>query len=218
MHRHHHTDASATPPSPRTPSATPAQAAGPLHDTQQANALRATMVHFATNQLGDAGLAEDAVQEALTAAAQHAESFRGASAYKTWVFGILKYKVADILRAPHRRETPALATAGDEHDPRAHLFNDSGHWQSHAKPKGWGDPSATMENAAFWEVLDACLNNLPEKQARVFMMREFLELSSSEICESAGLSTSNVHVILHRARLTLRNCLQKNWFEEKAAC
>lgn len=52
----------------------------------------------------------------------------------------------------------------------------------------------------------------------LFMMREFLELSSSEICESAGLSTSNMHVILHRARLTLRNCLQKNWFEEKTAC
>jgi len=65
-------------------------------------------------------------------------------------------------------------------------------------------------------VFDVCLNNLPERIARVYMMREFLELETAEICRQLGLSASNCWVILHRARTQLRVCLETRWFQGEA--
>jgi uncharacterized radical SAM superfamily Fe-S cluster-containing enzyme len=64
----------------------------------------------------------------------------------------------------------------------------------------------------FFEILEACANQLPVSQGRLFLMREWLELSSEEICKELNLSTTNLYVQLHRARLRLRECLELKWF------
>src|SRR3990167_6060727 len=64
--------------------------------------LRRQMHQFATLQLSDAHLAEDAVQEALMGALKNVQSFGGRAALKTWVFAILKNKIADVLRGKQR--------------------------------------------------------------------------------------------------------------------
>jgi RNA polymerase sigma-70 factor (TIGR02943 family) len=177
-------------------------------------ALRRDMLKFAHLQLRDAGAAEDAVQDALIAAMNHQSGFAGRSALKTWVFAILRNKIIDHLRK-HAREIPAceLAGHGDEDGPDVEAFFDrSGHWTGQDKPNAWADPESALSQKQFWAVFDACLNHLPASTARVFMMREFLDLDTSEICRELEISTNNCWVILHRARAGLRRCLENNWF------
>jgi RNA polymerase sigma-70 factor (ECF subfamily) len=53
---------------------------------------------------------------------------------------------------------------------------------------------------------------MSQRDAQVFSMREVMGLSSEEICNKIEISTSNLHVILFRARLSLRTCLGEHWF------
>lgn len=172
------------------------------------------MLAFAQLQLRDAALAEDAVQDALTAALTGGQDFAGRSALKTWVFGILRHKIVDLIRQQAR--TTPISAFGDDEDSLdqafANLFKENAHWQPAHRPAAWGDPEASLRDKHFWAVFDACLTHLPKNTARVFMMREFLELDTGEVCAAAGISTSNCHVILHRARSALRGCLEKGWF------
>ncbi len=180
--------------------------------------VRQQMLGFATLQLGDSSLAEDAVQEALVGAFKNASSFAGRAAFKTWVFAILKNKIFDILRKKKRlNETELLESdESDATDGLPSLFDESGHWHKKEAPVAWGNPEADMENNHFWRVFDTCLNHLPARQARVFMMREFIDLDSGTICSTVGITETNLNVLLYRARLRLRECLENNWFAKGA--
>lgn len=172
------------------------------------------MLKFAQLQLRDAALAEDAVQEAMLAALTGGRSFAGRSALKTWVFGILRNKIVDLLRTQGRC-TNIGALVDDEaalDDAFEALFKANAHWRPETRPRDWGDPAESLREQRFWEVFEICLNHLPENTARVFMMREFLEFETAEVCAELGLSTSNCNVILHRARNGLRRCLETSWF------
>lgn len=179
--------------------------------------VRADMLRFARLQLGSDDEAEDAVQEALAGALKNASNFRGEAALKTWIIAILKNKVADILRQRQRRPINASQLQGpDQEGALPELFDRKGMWRDASRPAHWEDPEAALHSSQFLAVFDACLNRLPPQQGRVFMMREVVELETQEICSELGLSISNVHVILHRARLALRTCLQLHWFQEGA--
>lgn len=177
-------------------------------------AVRRDMIAFAQLQLRDAELAEDAVQEALAAALGSAERFAGKSALKTWVFSILRHKIVDCIRQQARtKPLSALHAEGDDLDQAFDaLFKESAHWHPASRPRDWGDPEETLREKHFWLVFETCLGHLPENTARIFMMREFLEFETHEICRELGISTGNCHVILHRARAALRGCLEKGWF------
>ncbi|MGE0387004.1 MAG: sigma-70 family RNA polymerase sigma factor [Gammaproteobacteria bacterium] len=181
--------------------------------------LRRQMIKFATLQLSDRHLAEDAVQEALFGALNNAGGFRGRSALKTWVFGILKNKIADLLRqrVAARARLVSVEALGEAIEPdEASRFAADGHWNPADRPRAWTDPEQSFEQAQFWRVFEICLDDMPPAHARVFMLREMVGLDSAEICASLGLSTSNLHVSLHRARLRLRACLERRWFARGA--
>lgn len=176
--------------------------------------LRTEMLRFAHLQLGS-DEAEDAVQEALAGALKNATDFRREAALKTWVIAILKNKIADILRQRRRRPATASDLSIDGQDnPLPDVFDRKGMWHDATKPSRWGNPESDLHDRQFLVVFDACLNRLPPTQGRVFMMREVVELETDEICTELGLSTSNLYVILHRARLGLRACLEKNWLHQ----
>lgn len=181
-------------------------------------AIRRDMLRFAKLQLRDAGAAEDMVQEALIAAMAKAAGFEGRSALKTWIFAILRNKIVDHIRRSSREVTGSelvngTAADGDDFDA---LFDRRGHWNPEDRPATWSDPDASLSQKQFWTVFEACLDNLPEQAARVYSMREFLELETTEICQQLGISTSNCWVILHRARIGLRECLEDKWFQGDA--
>lgn len=199
-------------------SATLADGAASLADTVFLGTLRNQMLKFATMQLGDGHLAEDAVQEALIGALKNVKSFGGKAALRTWVFAILKNKIADTLRQKQRlvNVSSLLRDEDDEEEDFAMLFDRKGFWHLDERPRDWGDPEAMLHQQQFWRVFEACLEGLPPKQARVFMMREFVELETAEICEAVGISMSNLFVMLHRARLRLGKCLEHKWFPKEA--
>lgn len=181
--------------------------------------LRRQMLKFATLQLRDEHLAEDVVQEALAGAFKNIGRFAGQSAFKTWVFGILKYKISDVFRQRQRLQKAGSMELSEDKAIDSELFNHKGFWQNSERPASWQEPDAVMQDKHFWQVFEACLEHLPPDQGRVFMMREFIELESHEICGSLEITYSNLNVLLHRARLRLRRCLEKNWFNsEEAAC
>ena len=192
-----------------------APSASNLADPVFLKELRLQMLKFAVLQLRDESLAEDAVQEALIGALKNAGSFARRAALKTWVFAILKHKIADILRQRQRLvEASRLLRDGEDDENLDMLFNTKGFWQVDERPAAWSQPAESAKNHDFWRVFEACLSGLPENQARLFMMREFLEFESSEICEMLNITTSNLHVMLYRARLRLRECLENRWFLE----
>ncbi|WKT62196.1 RNA polymerase factor sigma-70 [Microbulbifer thermotolerans] len=184
-----------------------------LMDGEFLQQLRQQMYRFSLLQLDDPQLAEDAVQEALLGALRNARTFGGRAALKTWVFAILKNKIADTLRQRHRFvDADQLLRSDAEEDIVDTLFKESGHWHRQERPAHWENPESAIRDKHFWRIFEACLEHLPARQAKVFMMREFIELESHEICAAAEISVTNLNVILHRARLRLRECLENNWF------
>ena len=172
--------------------------------------LRPYLLRYATLQLRDAAAAEDAVQDALLAALAAEAGFAGRSNLRTWLTGILKHKIVDTIRRQSRdRPAPGPEAGGDDAEFDA-LFDQRGHWEE--APDAWQQPEGSLQQKQFLAALEACLRDLPERTARVFMMREHLGLETSEICKVLGITATHCWVMLHRARMSLRLCLEKNWF------
>jgi len=177
----------------------------------QLAAHRDYLLRFARLQLRNDAWAEDAVSETLLAALSKPQAFEQRSQLKTWLVGILKHKIIDALRQ-HGRE---VSLSGDEDEGSSDLLDQAlfaadGHFAD--KPADWGNPEQELSSRQFFEVLEACASQLPATQGRLFLMREWLELSSDDICKELGLTPTNLYVQLHRARQRLRECLQLNWF------
>ena len=173
------------------------------------------MLKFAILQLNDKDVAEDAVQESLMGAMKNVTTFGGRAALKTWVFAILKNKIADILRQKQRMVNVSSLVQHDDIDDDDIfdvLFNSEGFWHADERPATWVNPEASIQDKHFWRVFETCLENLPGQQARIFMMREFIEMESHEICIEANITVSNLNVLLYRSRIRLRECLENNWF------
>jgi len=184
-----------------------------MTDPKEYEALRVQLVKFARIQLRQDAAVEDVVQETLIALLEHPERFAGQSSLKTYAIGILKHKIVDVLRrgkrevALHDNDEDASATDMAAFDA---LFDETGHFRE--RPSQWGDPDAAFQQKQFFEVLEVCVERLPAKVAQIFMMREWLELETDEICQELGVTTTNAWVMLYRARMRLRECLQLNWF------
>lgn len=175
-------------------------------------ALRPQLLKYARLQLRNAAWAEDAVSETVLAALEKPQAFGGQSQLKTWMVGILKHKLIDQIRRNCREMS---TTAEDGVDLDDELFHPDGHWRE--APQDWGDPEQALRQLEFMKVLEACVELLPGQQGRLFMMREWLELDSDEICKALAITPTNLWVMLHRARLRLRDCLQLNWFAGPSA-
>ena len=169
---------------------------------------RPYLLRFALLQLRDRSAAEDAVQEALLAAIQGASQFAGQSSVRTWLVGILKHKIIDGIRKASR-EQPIDPSDGSGEDVDA-FFSEDGHFAE--APQPWANPERSLEERRFFEALERCLQSLPRNTARAFAMRELMGLETDEICKELRISTSNCWVMLHRARLSLRACLERTWF------
>jgi RNA polymerase sigma-70 factor (ECF subfamily) len=174
---------------------------------RQVEDLRPQLMRFARAQLRNDAWAEDAVSDTLLAALEKPQAFTGASQLKTWLVGILKHKLIDQLR----RHTREVASSPDDDSGLEDLvFAPDGHFRD--REVTWHSPESSLQQRQFFEVLQACVEHLPATQARVFMMREWLELEAEEICKEIGVTSTNLWVLLHRARLRLRECLQAKWF------
>jgi RNA polymerase sigma-70 factor (ECF subfamily) len=178
--------------------------------TEQIHAQRTYLLRIARLQLRDSDVAEDVVQDTLLAALEGAARFSGKSSVKTWLVGILKHKIIDVIRRRMREPVASTLREDSDLDAAEDFFDHTGHWTS--KPEEWPDPSRALEQKEFLEMMDFCLEKLPPNQGRAFMLREVFELEAEEICKTLSITSTNLWVMLYRARLALRQCLEQNWF------
>jgi RNA polymerase sigma-70 factor (ECF subfamily) len=173
---------------------------------------------FALLRLRDESLAEDMVQETFLAALKGGKSFQGRSAEKSWLAGILKNKVYDHFRRA-ARETPFTDLQFYDNEEADRFVNEGlgqGGWIHERGPQEWAKAGESLDDEQFWQAYHSCAEKLPPKVAAVFNLREVDGLESKEVCTILDISESNLWVMLHRARMALRRCLEKNWFVKQA--
>lgn len=188
--------------------------AEPLQSAEFAQ-LRPKLVRHARLLVFDTSVAEDLVQETLLAVFEQQQKFKGGANLQTWASAILKNKVADWYRSPNRTRMVSIETdASDNADPLDALYTAQG---EHAAPvPAWQQPDAALERQQLKQTLDQCVHRLAHAQAAVFMMREWLGFEASEIALRLGISADNCRMLLHRSRLSLRDCLQVRWYGKES--
>ena len=173
-------------------------------------ALHQPLLRFAKMQLRNDSLAEDVVSETMLAILEKPDNFEGRSSLRTYATGILKFKIIDVIRKKGREVHIEPLDEQSMDDAMDALFAKNGHWQE--PPPAWQQPERALEQAQFFEQLQTCIDRLPAKIGRVFMMREWLERDVDDICTELDITSNHCGVLLYRARMQLRDCLERNWF------
>jgi len=167
------------------------------------------LYRFALARLKDTHQAEDAVQETMLAAIKN-NSFEGDSSIRTWLTGILKHKIIDMQRKLIREQPVSDIIDLDATDESMDdFFDKTGHWLD--KPQFFDMPDHALEQSQFLSVLDACMQKLPKKLKAIFMFRHVHEMENENICKELDITPTNAWVMLYRARMGLRKCLEMNW-------
>lgn len=173
------------------------------------------LYRFAYYRVNNDELAQDLVQDCFLAALKALETYKGQASEKTWLVSILKNKIIDhYKKASTRNESPLQLSTQDA--PSYDYFFDkeaNGHWKSDTKPKDWAATENNFDTKEFYKTLENCIEELPEKWKGVFTMSLLEEADSKFICKELELSSSNFWVIMHRAKLQMRACLEKNWLK-----
>jgi RNA polymerase sigma-70 factor (ECF subfamily) len=175
------------------------------------------LFRYALVRLRDEAVAEDCVQETLLSAIQALDAYGGKSTERTWLTGILKHKIIDHFRRS-AREQPINEQDTDVSGFDV-FFNQEGRWKDHwhddFEPADWRiSPEAALQETEFITTFHRCLGKLPERVAGAFTLREIDELDTVEVCEILQLSASNFWVMMHRARMGLRRCMELNWYKK----
>ncbi len=178
-------------------------------DARDLDQHRPQLLKYAMLQLRNHAQAEDAVQETMLAAIRGALGFAGGSSVRTWLIGILKHKIIDSIRKTSREQSLDLDEYESSPGDMDVLFKPDGHYAD--TPADWGNPEETLSRQRFFDVLEECLESLPKTTAKAFAMREVMGLDTAEICATLSISDSNCWVLLYRARMRLRECLERKW-------
>jgi RNA polymerase sigma-70 factor (ECF subfamily) len=170
------------------------------------------LFHYAWTRVRKQEVAEDLVQETLLVAVRTHSNFGGRSSERSWLVGILKNKICDYFRKAGRETTfTDLEFLRDE---QSEKFNSEDYWIHDRGPAEWRpEGEDAMKRAEFWQTLESCLAKMPARVAQVFMLREMDDVPSKEVCATLNISEANLWVMMHRARMALRECLEVNFFE-----
>ncbi|MDG1227666.1 MAG: sigma-70 family RNA polymerase sigma factor [Polaribacter sp.] len=166
------------------------------------------MYNYALVRINDVNLAKDLVQDTFFSALKSAKNFQGKSTERTWLISILKRKIIDHYRKINSKK--------GQSEVRMNFYDNgenSGNWLEERVPQSWDNYSErSIENQELKSQLDACIEDLPKKYEMVFRMKTIQDLETEEICKELEITASNFWVIIHRARIQLRKCMEDNWF------
>lgn len=168
------------------------------------------MYSYTRSRISDDEMAKDLVQETFLSALKAMSNFKGKSNERTWLISILKRKVVDYYRKinSNKGKSEVRMSFYDEGE-------NKGKWLEECVPQVWeNEAERSLESAELKNVLDLCIDYLPEKYAIIFKMRTLQNIDTNEICKELNISSSNLWVIIHRARTQLRKCLEDNWFNK----
>jgi len=184
--------------------------AKPGVDPEEFETHRTPLLRFAMLQVRDRDVAADLVQETMLAALTAAGRFSGDSSVRTWLTGILRHKIVDHIRKAGREVSVDALAGEDSADLVDAMFREDGHYVQ--MPSEWRDPERLLSERRFLEVLELCVRGLPATTAQAFLMRELMGCETGEICKELEITPTNCWVLLHRARMRLRACLEQRWF------
>jgi RNA polymerase sigma-70 factor (TIGR02943 family) len=166
------------------------------------------LYNYSISRVNNSDLAKDLVQDTFFAGLKSAKNFQGKASERTWLVSILKRKIIDHYRKINSKKGQA--------EVRMSFYDDGeneGSWLEERVPQSWDNaPEKKIENEELRNQLELCINKLPEKYAMVFRMKTVQEFETEEICKELGITSSNLWVIIHRARTQLRKCMEDNWF------
>ncbi len=174
------------------------------------------LFNYAYYRVHDEELAKDMVQETFMSGLSAAENFEGRSNEKTWLVSILKRKIIDHYRkASSRKEHKLLDKYFSEGQAELPYHSDGemkGFWKKEYMPNDWSiSAESALENEELAKIIQECIGKLPDRWSAIFILRMVEEMESKDICKEFDITPSNLWVILHRARLQLRECVEKNW-------
>lgn len=170
------------------------------------------LYRYALFRLNDPGAAEDVVQDTFLAAIKARANYIGNASERTWLVGILKHKIVDHVRKS-QRERPAKRDLAEVTDLLEDAFDTRGRWKTDTS--SWPDPDESLEQVQFWEIFSACIDELPPRLGQAYVLKEIDGMNSEQVCKKLEISTTNnLWVMLSRARMRLRNCLQHKWFDK----
>lgn len=181
-----------------------------LNPTQWVDQYGDYLYRYALTKLHDSATAQDVVQETFLAAVKGMNRFTGKSSERTWLIGILKHKIVDYVRkASRERSYEDVSQAEGRVDD---YLDRKGHWKT-GEPDWRVNPRKAFEQQEFWAVFESCLGKLQDRLQAVFTLRELEGCSAEEICRELDISSTNLWVMLHRARSRLKTCLEHHWFK-----
>lgn len=164
---------------------------------------------WAFHKTSNAEMAQDLVQDTFVVAVEKINSFQRKSSVKTWLFSILNNKIVDFYRKKSKNHVSV------ESNFLSNFFNEDGDWKNESKPHDWdGDEGHLLDNNDFLIILKRCMDALPENWSATVKLKYILQKKGEEICKELGITTSNYWQMIHRAKLQLRACIEKNWFLE----
>ncbi|RLD40616.1 MAG: RNA polymerase subunit sigma-70 [Bacteroidetes bacterium] len=170
------------------------------------------LYNYAYSRLSSSTIAEDLLQDTFVSALKSMENFRGDSTEKTWLFSILKRKIIDYYRKSSTRNE--ISESKYKNPFKEDGFFE-GHWDNNRGPSNWSNAAdGQIHQNEFQAIMEMCLALLPEKHKAVFVLKVMEDIETNKVCKETGCTASNIWVILHRARLQLRECIEKNWIDE----
>ncbi len=149
--------------------------------------------------LSDPALAADATQEAFISAFRKLKSYRGGS-FKAWLLRIVTNACYDELRRMKRRPTTSLEPLTDDDEEME-------------SPQWLTDPTASpekqLETFELEKAIQHCIEALPPDFRTVVVLTDIQGLDYKEVAEAIKKPLGTIKSRLARARLRLRECLQK---------
>ena len=165
------------------------------------------MFNWAAYKLSDEELARDIVQDTFLTAFEKLHTFKGESTPKTWLYSILNFKIIEVYRKKGRKTIP------HELDSIDNFFDENGEWVKAERPETWDAEEHLLDDPDFQAILKKCLDALPEKWNNCVKFKYLMNINSDKICQELEISPANFWQIMHRAKLNLRDCVDKNWFK-----
>jgi RNA polymerase sigma-70 factor (ECF subfamily) len=169
------------------------------------------MYQYTLPRVKDCEIAQDMVQETFLSGLKGLAGYKGEASEKNWLFTILKNKIIDFYRKRAKEESvfqmPDLKLIDDE------WFNVEGGWAENRMPHDWQASDTPVERKEIQKIINWCKNHLKELQQHVFTLKYMEDLDSVEICKVLNISSSNYWVLIHRARLQMRDCVEKYWLK-----
>lgn len=167
---------------------------------------------YALTRINDEELARDLVQETFLAALERLQKFEGKSTERTWLTAILKNKIVDVYRKRASAFIKEATVVFAEHETDDFFEPDAHNWKPDHRPAEFGiEQTDHLESKEFELILQRCMRKMPSLWLSVFTMKHLDEEPTDTICNDLRITPSNFWVIIHRAKLSLRECLQKNW-------